>query len=404
MSVIESLTIMLALAYIGSQLAFSGRQYGAWATAALAVTSVIISLSMTLLLSLLIAAASLLVIKFAKPEWLTSEVRINPLRKAIQHLLCLSLLLVALQYSVHLWQLSQGIEPWLARPNVVDAFLPIAAGIQLRTFIEHHALDVHHPAALVMLVSVLLTGLICKRAFCGWACPLGLAGEYLYQLRKRAFPRDYTAPAWIDWPLRMAKYLLLTALLYIVVLGLPSIALPNYLASGYHKMADVKMAYFFLQPTTVGLLVMSAILLIALWRRQGFCRYICPYGALLGIVSVFSLLKVRRQPMLCLNSQGLSCDKCSRACPANIAVHRLQTVHSDECQACLRCVAACPKKQALGLRWFNGSRLSHRGLGMLLLTLLLVVPLLALLAGVWNSQTPIELRMYLLSFIDQLGI
>lgn len=403
MTFIESLTLMLALMYLASLSYWSGQKWGAAATLLLSVGAVAISLYWPLALGLIIALPlALLGHKFA-PDSFKGEIKINTLREGTQHVLALSLLLVAVQYTINTILLKQGITPWLMRPDVVDAFLPIAGGIELKAIVSLNLWDQTHPAAAVMLAAVLLTGLLCKRAFCGWACPLGLAGEYLYAFRKRFIKSELTPPAWLDWPLRMLKYLLLLGLCYIVI-GMPAQSIPNYLEGNYHKIADLKMALFFLTPSLITLLVFTLILALAAWRRQGFCRYLCPYGAILGILSFASPLKIRRDTQHCLiEAKGMKCDKCSRACPANIIVHTKTTVRSDECQACMRCVAACPKSAALGLGLKSGHRLGHKGLLALVLITLFILPLGAYLAGFWHSQTPDNIRMELIQVIDRVG-
>ncbi|MGI2150482.1 4Fe-4S binding protein [Shewanella baltica] len=403
MTFIESLTLMLALMYLASLSYWSGQKWGAVATLLLSVGAVAISLYWPLALGLIIALPlTLLGHKFA-PDSFKGEIKINTLREGTQHVLALSLLLVAVQYTINTILLKQGITPWLMRPDVVDAFLPIAGGIELKAIVSLNLWDQTHPAAAVMLAAVLLTGLLCKRAFCGWACPLGLAGEYLYAFRKRFIKSELTPPAWLDWPLRMLKYLLLLGLCYIVI-GMPAQSIPNYLEGNYHKIADLKMALFFLTPSLITLLVFALILALAAWRRQGFCRYLCPYGAMLGILSFASPLKIRRDSQHCLiEAKGMKCDKCTRACPANIIVHTKTTVRSDECQACMRCVAACPKSAALGLGLKSGHRLGHKGLLALVLIALFILPLGAYLAGFWHSQTPDNIRMELIQVIDRVG-
>ncbi|MGL5046872.1 MAG: 4Fe-4S binding protein [Shewanella sp.] len=403
MTFIESLTLMLALMYLASLSYWSGQKWGAVATLILSGSAVMISLYWPLALGLVIALPlALLGHKFA-PDALKGDIKINTLRAGTQHVLALSLLLVAVQYTINTVLLKQGITPWLMRPDVVDAFLPIAGGIELKAIISLNLWDQTHPAAAVMLAAVLLTGLLCKRAFCGWACPLGLAGEYLYSFRKRFIKSELTPPAWLDWPLRMLKYLLLLALCYIVI-GMPAQSIPHYLEGNYHKIADLKMAWFFLTPGPITLLVLALILALGAWRRQGFCRYLCPYGAMLGILSFASPLKIRRDTQHCLiEAKGMKCDKCTRACPANIVVHTQTTVRSDECQACMRCVAACPKSAALGLSLKSGHRLGHKGLLALMLIALFILPLGAYLAGFWHSQTPDNIRMELLQAIERVG-
>ncbi|QSX33906.1 4Fe-4S binding protein [Shewanella avicenniae] len=403
MTITESLTLMLALLYGASQLWWAGKHYGFVATLGSIAVALAIAASSTLLIATLVAAVGLSLVYWRKPAWITGEVRINQLRDGFQHLLFLALLLVALQYTINTLMLKAGMTPWLARPNVVDAFLPIAGGIELKG-ISAGIWDQNHPAAAVMLAVVLLTGLICKRAFCGWACPIGLVGDKLYRLRKRLIKEELMPPAWLDWPLRMVKYLLLAAFIYLVCFSMPTMAIPGYLNGNYHKIADVKMALFFITPGLVTLAAFALILLIVAWRRQGFCRYLCPYGAILGLLSFASPLKIRRNREHCLiESRGMKCDKCTRACPANIIVHTKTTVRSDECQACMRCVAACPKKQALGFGISSNRSISARSVMLLTLTLLFVLPFAAYLAGYWDSQTPEMIRMQLIQMVNRIG-
>ncbi|MEZ9820566.1 4Fe-4S binding protein [Shewanella sp. 10N.286.45.A1] len=403
MSFIESLTLTLALTYSVSLLYWSGKKWGAATSGVLVSAAVISSLYWPLIAALAIAVIIIGLVNKFQPQVAQGGMRSNNLREGVQHLLALSMLLVGVQFAVNSALLKAGVTPWLMRPDVGDAFLPIAGGIELKAIVTLGIWDQTHPAAAVMLTVVLLTGLLCKRAFCGWACPLGIAGEYLYKLRKRFIKAEYLPPAWLDWPLRMLKYLILAGLLYIII-GMPAAGIPGYLNSNYHKIADLKMALFFITPGLVTLLCFGFILSLSAWRRQGFCRYICPYGALLGLVSFLSPFKIRRSTQHCLiESKGMNCDKCTRACPANISVHTQLNVRSDECQACMRCVSACPKPEALHLSTRNGIKLSARGLTIGLIVLLFLIPLIAYLSGFWVSQTPTETRMYLIQHLNSIG-
>ncbi|MFQ6372017.1 4Fe-4S binding protein [Shewanella sp. YIC-542] len=402
MTITESVTLMLALLYGASQLWWAGKRYGAIVAVISLFAALIISASPVLLVATLLAVMLLALLQWRQPELAKGNVRINQLRSGCQHLIALALLIVAVQYTMNTLMLKAGMEPWVSRPNVVDAFLPIAGAIEIKGIAALGLWDQTHPAAAVMLAVVLLTGILCKRAFCGWACPIGLAGEHLYQLRKRLIKEELMPPRWLDWPLRMLKYLLLAAFVYLVA-GMPAMGIPGYLQGNYHKIADVKMALFFLTPGLITLCCFALILIIAAWRRQGFCRYLCPYGAILGLLSFLSPLKIRRNHEACLLSQGLKCDKCTRACPSNIIVHTKTTVLSDECQACMRCVAACPKKAALGLSLPGNRHVSARTLMLTVLVIMFFLPMLAWLLGYWESQTPEAMRMQLLQMINHVG-
>ncbi|GGY98289.1 4Fe-4S binding protein [Shewanella fodinae] len=402
MTITESVTLMLALLYGASQLWWAGKRYGAVAATVSLLIALAISASPVLLAGTLLAIAGLALLQWRKPALAKGDVRINELRAACQHFIALALLIVAVQYTINSLMLKAGMTPVVSRPNVVDAFLPIAGAIEVKGIVSLGLWDQTHPAAAIMLGIVLLTGILCKRAFCGWACPIGLAGEQLYRLRKRFVKEELMPPRWLDWPLRMLKYLLLAAFIYLVV-GMPAMGIPGYLQGSYHKIADLKMALFFLTPGLITLCCFALILMIASWRRQGFCRYLCPYGAILGLLSFMSPLKIRRNHSACLLSKGMKCDKCTRACPANIIIHTKTTVRSDECQACMRCVAACPKKEALGFALPGNHAVSARSLMLGVLTIMFFLPLIAWLLGYWDSQTPDAIRMQLLQMIDHVG-
>jgi polyferredoxin len=73
-----------------------------------------------------------------------------------------------------------------------------------------------------------------------------------------------------------------------------------------------------------------------------WCRFLCPYGALMGIASAVSPAKIRRDAEACID-----CGKCNKACPSHLPVDRLVQVRSVECTGCMECVAVCPAENAL---------------------------------------------------------
>ena len=404
MSLIEAMTMAAGLVYL-VLVVWQVRSGWPWrlALGLLFLLWLVVTDSLLWLALGLVAAALALWHRY-RPQPALGELGSQPLRAWARHLLLLCWGLVAVQYGLHVWQLGQGTSPWLVRPDVVDGFLPIAGGLGLRAWLGQGLVDPHHPAATITVLVLSLSALLLGRAFCAWFCPLGVVGEWLHGLRNRLLPGEWTPPRWLDWLLRAQKFLVLGFLLFIILLAVPAAALPGYLASPYHQAADMKMGAFFFNLSLVSGLCLGWVLLLTATFRQGFCRYLCPYGAWLALLGLLTPLRIRRDPVRCLRSSGHDCDKCSRACPSRIQVHQLIAVRSLECTSCLSCVAACPRRaDALHLGTPH-RRLSPRRLLGLLCLLLLVLPLLSYgLLDIWVSQTPLADRHDLLQRLPWLN-
>ena len=81
-----------------------------------------------------------------------------------------------------------------------------------------------------------------------------------------------------------------------------------------------------------------------------WCRGFCPYGALLGLLSLLSPTAVNRNPASCSG-----CGRCAAACPVADSRRRAQTTLRDpECVGCTECVSACPSR-CLDIRFGYGT-------------------------------------------------
>jgi len=238
-----------------------------------------------------------------------------------------------------------GRWPDVARPPGVEGFLPINAMLGLRHLVETGVVDAVHPAGLAIFLGICLMSLVVAKSFCSHMCPVGLLSELLGRLGVRLVGRSLTAPKWIDLPLRSLKFLLLGFFVWAIWLQMTPPAVEAFLASPYARVADVKMWMFFAEPTRVTIAVIGALVIGSVFLRDLWCRYLCPYGALLGVLGRFAPLKVRRRPDLCTD-----CRACTRACPARLPVHALQRMASVECTSCQDCVAACPVNGCLAVR------------------------------------------------------
>jgi polyferredoxin len=198
-----------------------------------------------------------------------------------------------------------------------------------------------HPAGMFLLVAFLAISVVFRKAFCGWLCPVGALSEWLWKLGRGTFRRNFFLPRWADIGLRSLKYILLGLFLYAVA-AMPVAGIRDFLEGPYGVISDVKMLNFFRTLSLAGAMVLAALTLASVFVQNFWCRYLCPYGALLGLAAKLSPARIRRAPDPCID-----CAKCAQACPSRLEVDKLITIGSAECTGCLECVAVCPAEGAL---------------------------------------------------------
>ncbi|MEZ5355441.1 MAG: 4Fe-4S binding protein [Bryobacteraceae bacterium] len=238
---------------------------------------------------------------------------------------------------------SGGQTAWAARPPGIEGWLPIASLMNLKFWADTGALPTMQPAGMFLLIAFVLSSLLLRKAFCGWLCPVGTVSEYLWRLGRSTFGRNWDLPKWADWPLRSLKYILMALFLYAVG-AMSAAAIAFFLRGPYGLIADVKMLNFFRFMGVTTAVTLGVLMLLSIFVRNFWCRYLCPYGALMGLFSWASPLRIRRNTETCID-----CAKCAKACPSQLKVDVLVQVRSPECLGCYECVTACPVEDALAM-------------------------------------------------------
>jgi NADPH-dependent glutamate synthase beta subunit-like oxidoreductase/formate hydrogenlyase subunit 6/NADH:ubiquinone oxidoreductase subunit I len=155
-----------------------------------------------------------------------------------------------------------------------DPLLALSSMLASRQFIV-----VFVPALILLFITLAL-----GRVWCGWVCPLGtILDLYGYRGRKNI-------PLWI----RQIKYFILTFILIVAVFSILPLNFFDPLtiflrgARGVRQLITVSSPGWFV-------LVLPFIIILALnlFARRGWCRYLCPLGALLALISKVSWFKRR---------------------------------------------------------------------------------------------------------------
>jgi polyferredoxin len=278
---------------------------------------------------------------------------------------------------------TNGAAAFYSRPPGVDGFLPISSFMSFYLFLKTGIIHSAHPAGFFIFLSIILMSLVFGKSFCSWFCPIGFISELVGDFGEKIFKRRLKLPKWLDYPLRSLKYLLLGFLVYSVVVLMSTLALKAFLDSPYNLVSDVKMYYFFANISQTALIVIGVLFVLSILIRNFWCRFLCPYGALLGIFSLISPNKIQRNATSCID-----CGLCNKACPSFIKVDKVKTVISDECSTCLNCVDACPVKDTLQLNILlpKKKKINKRIVAIGVVSIFMIVTGFAMLTGNWQNK------------------
>lgn len=289
-----------------------------------------------------------------------------------------------------------------ARPAGVEGWLPIAGLMNVKYWLSSGHIPAIHPAAMFLLISFVAIAFLLRKAFCSWLCPVGTLSEYLWRAGRQILGRNFHLPRWIDIPLRSLKYLLLAFFVWAVG-NMSAGAVEEFMQSPYGAIADVRMLNFFRYLGETAAIVLFLLVAASVLVQNFWCRYLCPYGALLGIASLLSPLRIRRNEDSCID-----CAKCAKACPASLPVDKLITIKSAECTGCLECVAVCPAEKTLEMslpQWIpsgKSRRVPAWSMAIAMAALFLGIVGFAKSAGYWNGSVPAPVFRQLVPYASQI--
>jgi len=191
-------------------------------------------------------------------------------------------------------------------------------------------LSLYWPFFLSGLIPIILT-LIFGRFFCGWICP----ATFLYEL-------NTSLSLWLQrmgiktgrkrFDRRLKYAVLVVGILISAITG-------SVLISMIYPPAIIGREIYFgiaLGGFGAGLVFFVLTLLFDLLvSRRGFCRYVCPGGALYSLLGHFRLFRIKRIVENCND-----CAKCNAVC--EFGLDPLRDDFGQECNNCTACIAVCP--------------------------------------------------------------
>jgi polyferredoxin len=148
-------------------------------------------------------------------------------------------------------------------------------------------------AAAVFFLAPLAFTLLFGRTFCAAVCPLGCVQDVVAQ-------KPVRVPEWLERALGIFRHVYLALAVLFVTMG-----------AGFVVCRFDPFVAFFRRSGSASMLVFGAcFLIIGVFIARPYCRYLCPYGALLGMASRLSRWRVMIFPDECI-----TCRLCEDSCP-----------------------------------------------------------------------------------------
>lgn len=226
------------------------------------------------------------------------------------------------------------------------------------------------------IASFVVVGVLVGRSLCGWVCPFGFIQDLIDFIKVKKMeisPKTHESTI-------LVKYLILGVALFV------SIAFSAAKLLGAHGSYERAMGIFAYAPFTavspaetlfatlpkmvqgfstavfekplleilsgvlylppifwVQLFILVGVLVFVAYVPRGWCKYLCPHGAIMALLNKFSFIGLKRDPVKCVKGE---CRECIKACSMRVRILELpwDKFSDPECIYCLKCVDACPNK------------------------------------------------------------
>ncbi len=205
------------------------------------------------------------------------------------------------------------------QPSIVNIFALIGGTFEIFLFDPSLFLG-----WIMIFFTIFLWG---KSLFCGWICPFGALQEVLFKIKNIFFYKfNFEVPILIVEKIRYIRYIIF---IFLIMVSFKSLAYAEF----FSEIEPFKTIWvigilnrsFLISLYTVLILILSFLI------YRIFCRFICPLGAFLSLLSFFIVFKIQRR------NTCLVCNVCRNACNSS-AIDKHGVIDSKECFGCFTCI------------------------------------------------------------------
>ena len=225
----------------------------------------------------------------------------------------------------------------------VPLFLELDPLVSISSFLTSGTVYKGLALSLFIIIGTLFFG----RFFCSWVCPMGILNQWVsHFLNKRRLVDDYKVNAYHK--IYRLKYYILAVLIVLALFGSLQIGLfdpisligRSFVISFYPALNYWSGGFYLKQPLFYGGILITLLFLAILFANRFltrfWCRVLCPLGALLGLLSGKSFLRIWRDVEKCTD-----CNKCLQYCQGGCDPHSILRI--SECHVCMNCIDHCPE-------------------------------------------------------------
>lgn len=267
------------------------------------------------------------------------------IRSAVQTFFFMLVAMIALGHILE----EAGIDIPLIPEASLHAICPFGGVVSIYKFmtVGTFVQKIHESSFVLMAIAIILS-ILFGPVICGWVCPFGTFQEWVGKIGRKMFKKRYNhfIPPYVDRYLKYARYVVLASVIYLTATS-AKLMFQEY--DPYYALFN----FWSSEVSVISLVILGITIILSLLVERPWCKYACPYGAVLGIFNLFRIFKIRRNAPTCIN-----CKACDKACPMNIKVSTGKAILDHQCISCLKCTSesSCPIDDTVEFSTKGGSK------------------------------------------------
>lgn len=225
---------------------------------------------------------------------------------------------------------------WFGVLRVAHRYCPYAVvcfGVfSQKANVTHQFFTIAVLSGLTLAAATMFTG----RFFCGWVCPVGTIQEELHRVTHPGRKRfrhwlAYRVHRWLRW----LKYLVLAKTLILAWVGLQGL---------YMRFCPILALSYPYAVTIIGAIFFGLVIFASIFVERFFCRYLCPYGALMNVFQwIGGLVRIPRKKISRDIETSINCFDCVNYCTMQIDIGYKTVISDPDCIHCQQCIRKCSR-------------------------------------------------------------